>query len=49
MNETHSSSAIICSKAIIKKVVKSGFWGFDFSNAKTMKIDDTSHNWLCKQ
>ena len=40
-----SSSSIIHSKCIIKKVIKPGSWGFDLTTSKVMKINETSHNY----
>ena len=39
------TSAIIFSKAIIKKVIKLGSWEFDLVTAKPMKISNDFYNY----
>ena len=40
-----ATSTIFYSKCIIKKIIKSGTWGFDLTNSKTMNINYISHRF----
>ena len=39
------TSGIIQRKAITKKVIKPGSWGFDLASSKVMKINEVSYNF----